>query len=80
MFGRHKILVNAIAPGITSTPFTRSVHGEDLAEREPEGPLANLLGRVAVPDDIAAIFVFLCSDASRNITGQVIQASAGAIV
>ena len=79
-FGQHGILVNAVAPGITVTPFTRSVHGEDFASREPEGPLANLLGRVAQPEDIADVFVFLCSRAGRNITGQVIHASAGAIV
>ena len=45
-----------------------------------KGPLSNLLGEVAEPEDIASVIVFLCLPSSRQITGQTIHASAGFIV
>jgi NAD(P)-dependent dehydrogenase (short-subunit alcohol dehydrogenase family) len=44
------------------------------------GPLANLLHRVSEPEDVANVIVFLCRPESRQITGQVINTSAGLIV
>jgi NAD(P)-dependent dehydrogenase (short-subunit alcohol dehydrogenase family) len=45
-----------------------------------EGPLANLLQRVSQPEDVAAAILFLCLPGSRQITGQTIHTSAGAVV
>jgi NAD(P)-dependent dehydrogenase (short-subunit alcohol dehydrogenase family) len=49
---------------------------EDLIR---EGPLANLLGRISLPDDVAEVALFLCLPASRQITAQTIHVSAGAV-
>lgn len=80
--GASGVRVNAVAPGITRTPITASgVGGDDALDAAvQQGPLANLLHRVSEPDDIASVIAFLCLPASRQITGQVIQASAGAVV
>jgi NAD(P)-dependent dehydrogenase (short-subunit alcohol dehydrogenase family) len=80
--GRYDINVNAVAPGVTRTPMFSL--GDDDPERfekaAREGPLANLLGRVSEPEDVAAVIVFLCLPESRQITGQTIHTSAGLVV
>jgi NAD(P)-dependent dehydrogenase (short-subunit alcohol dehydrogenase family) len=64
-YGPEGIRVNAVGPGTTETALTREV----LA-RAPEEYLARYpLGRVAVPEDIAPLVVFLASDASAFCTG-----------
>lgn len=80
--GPHDINVNAVAPGLTRTPaLARAVpHTEEqLRAMVTEGPNANFLRRVSEPEDIARVVVFLCSEGARQITGQTIQVSAGAI-
>lgn len=80
--GPHGITVNLVAPGVTRTPITEGAFGcsAGLEAAVREGPLANLLRRVSEPEDIAAVIGFLCLPAARQITGQVIHASAGAVV
>lgn len=78
--GEHDINVNAIAPGLTRTPIVdRAFTPEVLAQALVSGPIANLLGRISEPEDIANAVLFLCQPASRQITGQNLQVSAGAI-
>jgi NAD(P)-dependent dehydrogenase (short-subunit alcohol dehydrogenase family) len=77
----HDINVNAVAPGITAT----AIYGPDDTDeartaRAREGTSANLFGRFSDPEDIAAAILFLCSPGSRQVTGQVVHVSAGAIV
>ena len=80
--GPHGINVNAVAPGLTRTPMTSPYIGGDVEfdEAVRVGPLANLLHRVSTPDDVASVVVFLCLDASRQVTAQTIHTSAGAVV
>jgi NAD(P)-dependent dehydrogenase (short-subunit alcohol dehydrogenase family) len=64
-YGRDGIRVNTVGPGTTETPLTRDAivsEGEKIVGRVP-------LGRVAVPEDIAPLVVFLASDASAFCTG-----------
>ncbi len=78
--GRHDINVNAVAPGLTATPMTSDYGDSDVLDAATvEGPLANLLQRVSQPEDVAAAILFLCLPASRQITGQTIHTSAGAV-
>ena len=77
--GVHGINVNAVAPGITATPMAVRALG-DLDALVSNGPMANLLHRVSTPEDVAAVIVFLCLPASRQVTGQTIHTSAGSIV
>ena len=78
--GPHDINVNAVAPGLTATPLTADYGDAEKLDAETiEGPLANLLHRVSRPRDVAEAILFLCLPASRQITGQTIHTSAGAI-
>ena len=73
----HGIRVNAVAPGLTDTAQPRYEHSEArMAELSREVPL----GRMATPDDIAEVIVFLASDAARHITGQTIHANGGSFL
>jgi NAD(P)-dependent dehydrogenase (short-subunit alcohol dehydrogenase family) len=79
--GRFDINVNAVAPGVTMTPMTKSIGDEAAFVRViAEGPLSNLLGRPSQPEDVASAIVYLCLPGSRQITGQTIHTSAGAVV
>jgi len=79
--GPYDINVNAIAPGLTRTPIVdRAFTPEALSVALQDGPLANLLGRISEPEDVAAAVLFLCQPGSRQITGQTLHVSAGAIV
>ena len=70
----HRIRVNAIAPGITDTAQPRYQFSEDeMAEQSSLVPL----GAMAQPGDIADIVVFLASDASRFMTGELVHANGG---
>ena len=79
--GPHNINVNAVAPGVTDTAMTRVLgDAEALQQAASSGPLENLFHRVSQPEDVAAAIVFLCVPGSRQITGQTIHTSAGAVV
>jgi len=80
--GRHGVNVNAVAPGVTRTAIVGAGRGDDshLDAMVQSGPLANLTGRVAEPEDVADVVRFLCLPASRQITAQVINTSAGLVV
>jgi 3-oxoacyl-[acyl-carrier protein] reductase len=70
----HRIRVNAIAPGLTDTAQPRYGNTEaEIAARSAAVPL----GRMARPDDIADVAVFLASGAARHITGQTIHVNGG---
>nr|MDO8063397.1 SDR family oxidoreductase [Candidatus Freyrarchaeum guaymaensis] len=73
--GKHKIRVNAIAPGETWTPMTEAflkIPGvEELFIRETP------LGRLGKPSDIAATALFLASDESEWITGHILCVDGG---
>ena len=70
----HRIRVNAIAPGLTDTAQPRYGMSED--ELQASGRQVPL-GRMATPDDIADMAVFLASEASRHITGQTLHVNGG---
>ena len=79
--GPHEINVNAVAPGITATGMTRALgDAEALRRAASSGPLENLFHRVSQPEDVAAAILFLCLPSSRQITGQTLHTSAGAVV
>jgi 3-oxoacyl-[acyl-carrier protein] reductase len=70
----HGIRVNAIAPGLTDTAQPRYQFSEtEMALQSSLVPL----GAMAKPGDIADIIVFLASDRSRFITGEVVHANGG---
>lgn len=74
--GPKNIRVNAIAPGVTVTEGFEAM-GEVSKGFEAYALSQTPLGRVAKPDDIAKVAVFLASEQSAWITGDVITASGG---
>ena len=73
---QFNIRVNAIAPGMTNTKMIKNTSPEFLAKR-----LERIsLGRIAEPSDIANAALFLASDKSEYITGQIIGVDGGTIM
>ncbi|HLF99806.1 MAG TPA: SDR family oxidoreductase [Acidimicrobiia bacterium] len=86
--GRHGIRVNAVAPGFVETAMTgRWFTGEDgRVDREAReaflGAVAKQspMGITGEPEDIAAAIVYLVSDASRFMTGQILRPNGGTVM
>jgi len=70
-----RIRVNAVAPGAIMTEALAWVADDDATRHAIEG--ATPLGRIGDPEDIAAAVVFLASDASAYMTGQVLAVDGG---
>jgi 3-oxoacyl-[acyl-carrier protein] reductase len=71
--GKFNVNVNAVAPGMTETEMAADLPREWLQKAIDE----TVLGRIAKVEDIANVVVFLASDKSRHITGEVINVSGG---
>lgn len=67
------IRVNAVAPGVTATPASRT-YVDDDEERDRQ---AIAMGRRGTPEEIAGAIAFLLSDLSTYITGQTILVDGG---
>jgi len=76
--GKYNINVNAIAPGLVRTEILSSGRSKAAVERSFK-EIAKLaaLRRVGEPQDIANVAIFLASDESSFITGQVLVADGG---
>lgn len=70
---QHQIRVNAVAPGMTDTDMIKAMK-EDLKVNSLKGVSMKRLGK---PSEIAAAVIFLLSDRSSFITGQVIRVDGG---
>ncbi len=78
--GRYKIRVNAIAPGWTETDMTIGGRSpEEIMQLESSFRNRSELGDVGTPEDVARLAVYLGSDYSRFMTGQVIVIDGGRI-
>ncbi len=67
--------INAVAPGLTQTPLTASITGNETARKFSEAMHA--LGRLGTPEDVARAIVFLLEPANNWITGQVLAVDGG---
>ncbi|WP_433153670.1 glucose 1-dehydrogenase [Actinomadura nitritigenes] len=73
---KQGIRINAVCPGVVRTALlAQAIQGgmfteEQAAALHPSGVLID-------PEDVAETFAFLCSDASRHITGQSIAVDCG---
>lgn len=70
------IRVNAIAPGMVGSERFKKVIEANFKEKIEDIPF----GRLAEPEEIANVCLFLASDLSSYITGQVIGVDGGAII
>ncbi|MFI1285729.1 SDR family NAD(P)-dependent oxidoreductase [Streptomyces sp. NPDC020858] len=75
--GPHGIRVNAVAPGWIRTPMTGR-HGREVQERT-EAAMVRMspLRRAGEPEDIAQAVLYLASDASSFMTGQILRPNGG---
>jgi len=71
--GAFGIRVNAVSPGYIDTAMTRGLP-EDATRAAVEG---SCLGRIGSPDEVASAILFLCSDLSAFVTGQVLRVDGG---
>ncbi|BDC42726.1 glucose 1-dehydrogenase [Paraburkholderia terrae] len=74
-FASKGIRVNAVCPGLVETALTRARFGDELAAR---AKLANPLGRMAQPEEIADAVVWLCSDSASFVVGVALPVDGGA--
>ncbi len=71
--GPSNVNVNAVAPGFIKTELIEVLPDEVLEKAEK----SSVLGRIAEPEDVSRVVVFLCSEEARHITGQVIVIDGG---
>ncbi len=72
--GRYNIRVNTIAPGLTDTDMMRDNTTQNTIDTETS---KISLGRIAKPEEIANVALFLSSDHSNYVTGQVLRVDGG---
>jgi len=73
----HGINVNSIAPGNVETPIYRRRSTPEQIERWLAGGRSAPIGRIADPQEIANVALFLASDASSFICGECIAVDGG---
>ncbi len=74
----YHIRVNAVCPGVIETPMTERL-------RQDEAMMAKWLadipqGRLGLPQDVAGMALFLCSEAASYVTGQAINIDGGKVM
>ncbi|MFN7666646.1 MAG: SDR family NAD(P)-dependent oxidoreductase [bacterium] len=74
-YAGQNLRVNAVAPGLTETPMTAALTGNETSRKVSEAMHA--LGRLGKPEDIARAIVFLLDPANAWITGQVLAVDGG---
>ncbi|MCP2138514.1 NAD(P)-dependent dehydrogenase (short-subunit alcohol dehydrogenase family) [Rhizobium sp. SLBN-94] len=69
------IRVNAVAPGMTKTPFTEYMLQDPAAVERIKA--AHPIGRMGEPEEIAAVIVFLLTDDASFMTGAIVSVDGG---
>ncbi len=77
-FAAYGIRVNAVCPGVIETEMTTHLrqNTEQMAKWLADIPQ----GRLGIPEDVVGLVLFLCSDASRYLTGQAINVDGGKVM
>jgi 3-oxoacyl-[acyl-carrier protein] reductase len=89
-YAARGVLVNAVAPGAVSSPLwtgegglgdqTAAARGLGSREAALDAQAEKIpLGRLAEPDEIAAVVVFLCSERASTVTGAAWSADGGTV-
>ncbi|MEO8370934.1 MAG: SDR family oxidoreductase [Candidatus Solibacter sp.] len=73
--GKHKIRVNAVAPGFIATEMIRQMPEKIILTLVGKTPL----GRMGQPEDVANAYAWLASDQAAFITGTVLSVDGGAV-
>jgi 3-oxoacyl-[acyl-carrier protein] reductase len=70
------VRANVVSPGSTDNAYQQNAPSPSVTQT---GDNPNALKRRGVPDDVAGVVLFLCSDLSGFVTGQAIRVNGGAI-
>jgi len=76
MLGSRGIRVNAVCPGVTMSPATKAVVPEPIVDALRA---TSLLNTTLEPEDMTGVILFLASDESSKMTGQVLINDAGTV-
>lgn len=74
--GPSGINVNCVAPGVIDTDMNSMLSSEDIVSLKEETPLM----RIGTPEEIAQTVLFLSSEKSNFITGQVLSPNGGIVI
>jgi len=74
--GQHNIRVNAVAPGFIDTDMAKQLSEDKFAQRLSEIGMK----RIGKPEEVANTILFLASDLSSYVTGQVIGVDGGMVI
>jgi 3-oxoacyl-[acyl-carrier protein] reductase len=74
--GGKNINVNAVAPGLIETEMVAQMPEEAKNKSLQE----IVMGRLGQPEEVANVVAFFCSDASRHVTGQVLNVDGGQLI
>ena len=77
-FGRHKVRVNAIAPGLIQTDFSEYFWKDENHVKQLEA--TQPIPRIGHPDEIGGMALYLASDEASFVTGQTFVVDGGATV
>ena len=75
--GPHNICVNAIAPTVFRSSLTSWLFEPEAADKRAQVLSRIPLGRLGEPEDFSGIFMFLASQASNLVTGEVVNIDGG---
>jgi 3-oxoacyl-[acyl-carrier protein] reductase len=77
-FAQYGVRVNTVVPGVFETPMTAAARArpEMMAKWMSEIPME----RLGMPDEIARVVVFLCSDAASYMTGSTVTVDGGKVM
>ena len=75
-YGKRKMTFNVVAPGLIESPMTNGLPEKDLQRFKDAIPL----GVFGIPTDVAKVVLFLCSDLSDYVNGEVIRVDGGVVI
>lgn len=75
-YGKRGITFNAVAPGLIESPMIVGLPEKDIQRFKDAVPL----GVLGTPTDVAKVVLFLCSDLSDYVNGEVIRVDGGAVI
>src|SRR5262245_13653610 len=75
-YARQGIRVNAVCPGFVHSPWTERVFAQQPGY-EQAAIASEPVGRLGSPEEIAALVVWLCSDAASFVTGAAFPVDGG---
>ena len=75
-YGKRGMTFNVVAPGLIESPMTHDLPEKEVQRFKDAIPL----GAMGTPADVAKVVLFLCSDLSDYVNGEVIRVDGGAVI